>query len=323
MKSVLILLLFGLLVIASGKEINLFEDQSLYPIQEETELVDIGDIASNLVVLKERKYVATGNYYGVRIYNLVSKQHIRTLEHSLVYDLQSLGDNHLIQATDRGQVKIWDVDSGQVVRKLQGHSVKTDVYRIALNKNQNLMLSGGEDKRVVLWDLSQFVQIRTFEGHTREISSLVFYESRGQVISGSDDSTIRVWNQNDGSLVRELRGHVNRITKLVVDENSNRLYSASFDKTIKEWGLNSGVFLRTYTGHTNTVYDLLITEDGERLVSSSLDRSVITWDKNSGQLISRFSYKEAGLWKAALNPLNGQLMTTTGNQKLIFWPFKP
>lgn len=289
------------------------------PINSQNEFIDINSNFSRMAILKNQNYVATGRLNGVSIYDLRSKQLVRTLDYSPSWELKAFKQNLLIQPS-WDETKIWNVETGQLVKILPGHS--GDVLSMALNKDQTLMISGGRDGTVILWDMIDFKRIRTFTGHSDYVSCVAFNNAGNQVISGSGDHTIRVWSINDGSLVKTLTDHSSWVFRLLVDDQTGLLYSGSGDQTIKQWDIDSGRCLRTYPGNGNPVRNFIFSQDGQRIISSYESNSIIIWDKLSGRIIKQVNYS-AWLHYLAINPLNGQLITTSEDRKMTFWNFKP
>jgi WD40 repeat protein len=54
------------------------------------------------------------------------------------------------------------------------------------------LASGSFDKNVTLWNLNDFSNYKTFEGHTGSITSLIVLKS-GNLVSASRDTTIKIW----------------------------------------------------------------------------------------------------------------------------------
>jgi mitogen-activated protein kinase organizer 1 len=70
------------------------------------------------------------------------------------------------------QVFVWDVTSGNVIRKLRGHDNR--VNTIKFNKEESVLMSGSNDATIRIWDLLSYSK--------KEI----------QVIKGFKDSVTRI-----------------------------------------------------------------------------------------------------------------------------------
>jgi WD40 repeat protein len=63
------------------------------------------------------------------------------------------------------------------------------------------ILSGSEDKTLRLWEAATGQYLRTFEGHTKAVTSIALSRDGEHVLSGSDDGTLRLWRPAEGECV--------------------------------------------------------------------------------------------------------------------------
>lgn len=106
----------------------------------------------------------------------------------------------LITGSYDRSVKVWNLDTGNEVRTLLGH---TRAVR-ALQFDQMLLFTGSMDGTVRMWNWKAGECLRVLEGHTDGVVSLNY---NGYLLaSGSADSTINVWNFRTGNKFT-LRGH--------------------------------------------------------------------------------------------------------------------
>lgn len=90
---------------------------------------------------------------------------------------------------------------GGAARQLSGHSEK--VTALATHPGRGLLASGGDDNKVIIWELSSGRQISMLRGHVSVIQDMVFTPDGLKVVSGGFDCSVRLWNLADGRLERE------------------------------------------------------------------------------------------------------------------------
>jgi len=101
-----------------------------------------------------------------------------------------------------GTMKLWDANSGRVIRTFSGHT--GSVYSVAFSPDGRQVLSGSyDDKTMKLWDANSGREIRTFSGHTDYVRSVAFSPDGRQVLSGSDDGTVRLWDVSTGKEIAQ------------------------------------------------------------------------------------------------------------------------
>ncbi len=86
----------------------------------------------------------------------------------------------------------WDLESGECIRTLEGH---TDyVSSVRITPDGKTVVSGSHDKTLREWDLKTGECLRTLEGHTDDVTSVRITPDGKTVVSGSHDETLRVWD---------------------------------------------------------------------------------------------------------------------------------
>jgi WD40 repeat protein/serine/threonine protein kinase len=93
---------------------------------------------------------------------------------------------------EKNLIKIWDVQTGNVLQRLPGH--RGDVYAVAFSRDGRWIASGSEDSTVKVWDGRSGELIHTFRGHTGIVTSVTFGPDDRRLISGSRDHTVKVWD---------------------------------------------------------------------------------------------------------------------------------
>ncbi|MBE7557267.1 MAG: WD40 repeat domain-containing protein [Anaerolineales bacterium] len=92
------------------------------------------------------------------IWDIVSKK--KTLSKVLDYNVDAVmftpDDHFMIAGTTQGKIIIWDIESGEQVHTLKGHS--REVYAICIFDNGRIIASGSNDGTIILWNLVTITQ---------------------------------------------------------------------------------------------------------------------------------------------------------------------
>jgi WD40 repeat protein len=100
-----------------------------------------------------------------------------------------------------GKVRILDAASGAPLRAF---GEKTSPA-IAFRADGKQIWSGSEDGTITQWNVVDGAQIRTLDGHSGTITSLVLRGSKNRtLISSSRDSSVRIWDAQSGAALATL-----------------------------------------------------------------------------------------------------------------------
>ncbi|KAK9465512.1 WD40-repeat-containing domain protein [Lipomyces arxii] len=205
---------------------------------------------------------------------LTTARHVTT-DQGVVTCLSST-TKYIIVALDNSRIHVFS-SAGELLHTLTGHVM--GVW--AIMPWDDILVSGGCDRDVRVWDLITGECISVLHGHTSTVRCLKMSDSR-TAISGSRDASLRVWDIETGVCINVLLGHQASVRCLEVQ--GDICVSGSYDTTAKVWSISRGVLLHTLSGHFSQIYALAF--DGVRIATGSLDTSVRIWSAESGQCLA-------------------------------------
>lgn len=183
-------------------------------------------------------------------------------------------------------VRIFDVGSGNEIRRLRGHS--RHVNSIAFSPDGRYLASGGSDQTIIIWNPGTGKELRRITDQR----SLVFYlhfSPDGKILASGGSKTIQLWDVNTGQLLKELSGHTNGINFVLFSPDNQRIASSDFDGLIKIWDFQNGKELHTLIGHNALIQSLALSPTGNLLLSAGNDNTIRLWNVQSGKEIAAFS----------------------------------
>ncbi|KAJ5569536.1 uncharacterized protein N7459_008966 [Penicillium hispanicum] len=184
-----------------------------------------------------------------------------------------LTSKYIVVALDNAKIHVYDTN-GDNAKTLQGHVM--GVW--AMVPWDDILVSGGCDREVRVWNMATGAGIHLLRGHTSTVRCLKMSD-RNTAISGSRDTTLRIWDLATGTCRNVLVGHQASVRCLAI--HGDLVVSGSYDTTARIWSISQGRCLRTLSGHFSQIYAIAF--DGRRIATGSLDTSVRIWDPHSGQ----------------------------------------
>ncbi len=97
----------------------------------------------------------------------------------------------LASGSDDNTIRLWEVNTGQLICTLLGHS--WSVVAVTFSTDGETLISGSRDKTVKLWSVSTKKEIATLSGHVDSVSAVAVSPDAQQIVSGSRDKTIKLW----------------------------------------------------------------------------------------------------------------------------------
>ncbi|MEA5544199.1 hypothetical protein VB816_04320, partial [Limnoraphis robusta CCNP1324] len=198
-------------------------------------------------------------------------------------------DNKYIVGGSWKIVRVWDAETGELLRKFEADSHW--VLSVVIAPDNKTIITGGTDSQIKIWSLQTGESLFTLRGHSSWVTTLAVSPDGKKLVSGSCDKTLKIWDLNTRKQQHTLTDHSGWICSAVISSDGT-IASGSTDNTIKLWNLNSGKLLQTLKEHSDWVQALTISSDGERLFSGSRNGEIKFWknvpsDKNN-KIINAF-----------------------------------
>lgn len=255
------------------------------------------------------RLISASNDMTVKLWNISprEKKLMQTypLDGFKVQKIRFAPDNiHFATANTNSRILVWDSRKGpkdpQLFYTLKGHSGK--INTIDFHPQKNFLISGGADKKVILWDLNQQKKIYESEVHSGQIESIRFSENGDRYATASKDKTIKVWDTHNHRLIYLLKKHKRGVRDISFSPDNRILASASDDKTIAIWDLSNGRLIKSFPAHDFVISALRFSPDGTTLISASKDKTIRIWNIKDGSFIKTLSGENEQITSIATHP---------------------
>ncbi|MEU5843524.1 WD40 repeat domain-containing protein [Rhodococcus sp. NPDC047139] len=153
----------------------------------------------------------------------------------------------LVVTSADSEIYAWDVTdprSPQRVDVSDGHA--TGVNAAAFGGNSNVLVTGGDDHDVVVWDRDEsgnFVARDTrLTGHSGTVYSVSLTPDGTRAVSGSDDGTVRLWDVADPDSMHAIGGPVTDMGTgrwQVTFAPDGTIVGGGGDGLLRTWGLDA------------------------------------------------------------------------------------
>ncbi|MEH1816690.1 MAG: caspase family protein [Nostoc sp.] len=272
---------------------------------------------------------------AARVENLLSVQPLD----SLVLAIQAMGENQdklpqqILAPVQNSLNRV--MNKVRVSIPFRGH--EDWVNSVAINSDGQMIVSGGRDGTVRLWNLQGQSLAEPFRGHEDWVNSVAISSDGQTIVSGGRDGTVRLWNLQGQSLAEPFRGHENAVNSVAFalqgDANSSdeqMIVSGGADGTVRLWNLQGQPLAEPFCGHKNAVNSVAFalqgdanSSDGQMIVSGGGDSTVRLWNLQGQPLAEPFRGHEHGVNSVAFalqgdaNSSDGQMIVSGGGDRTV------
>ena len=206
--------LISILDVTSGTEMHQF-------------IAHDGYVRAIAVAADGASFVTAGDDGAVRLWELASGSELWQFADlpGAVYAVAFAPNGQSILAAGAaGQVMVWHVSTGAVLEQL---IVGDTAVLAASYLPDDQIVVAGDDHLAHLWNLKTGQEIRTFSGHTDDVTHLAISPDATLLLTGSEDQTARVWELATGKELRRFGNHASSLFSVAFSEDGQHLYTGT------------------------------------------------------------------------------------------------
>lgn len=271
--------------------------------------------------------LASGSYerliYLWKVYGECENYCVLKGHQGAIMEIQYSADGTMLFSVSTDKLgAVWDVEVGERIKKLKGHSSIVNSCG-ASRKGSQIVCTGSDDGTVRVWDLRSRYSSQTFN-NIYQVTSVCFGDSSEQVISGGIDNIIKIWDTRKEEVLYTLSGHTDTVTGLSVSQNGSYLLSNAMDNTVRLWDIRAYApnvrQLKLLLGAQHNFEKNLLrccwSPDGRKVAAGSADRYVYVWDAVMGNLLYKLPGHQGSINDVDFHPKEPILLSCSSDKTI-------
>lgn len=187
------------------------------------------------------KLAATGSWdKTVAIWDLETGKKLQSITtNSPVNAVRFVADNaRLVTGGHHPVIEMWDVKSGDIVGKLEGH--RMGITALSVSPDGTQVLSASIDKTVKLWDIDGQHEIREIPVRDGQVYDVSFSPDGKRALTAGKDGYIVEWDLANGKSAHEIAAHERIAWSAKFTPDGRFAISTSSDEQARIWHLETG-----------------------------------------------------------------------------------
>ena len=132
-------------------------------------------------------------------------------------------------------VKVWDLQTGEMLSAFIDSEHGDDIWMIALHPDEQRLITAATDGTMFMRDLETGEIIHSFVGHRGGIADIDINTDGTMVISSSFEGEVLLWDVETGELLRQFTEHQATVWDVDFSPDGQTALSASVDGQIIQW----------------------------------------------------------------------------------------
>jgi WD40 repeat protein len=225
-------------------------------------------------------------------------------------------DGQLLAAGGKdGNLKVWDIVSGQQRADLVGHADSVSTCAWLTNK---VLVSAGTEGYVHVWEPDVPRCVRQHKPHQQHISQILLNANRDWYATASWDRTVKLWNAQHRQRFSIPEG-AQAVTCLALSTDASVLAVAYWDGVIKLLSMQTGEQIDEFPAHDESLIGCTFVADSKFLVTADQQGRLRAWDMQQMGVTRYLNRHDGEIYAVEYTPDNLQVLSVAYDGHLKIW----
>ncbi len=224
----------------------------------------------------------------------------------------------LLSGSDDHNIKIWDVESGSLIRTFSEHLTVT---RDAKFTSDGKSVISAEDDYLVYWRNAVGGQIGRLPmyGHIGSVLTVDMSTDMQKIVSGSSDKTVKIWDAQTGEMLNSIEAHDKAVYQVEFNPVNNQFASCSSDSSIKIWDSESAELINILDDNDCKVFAISYHPSGNYLASCGSNSLIYIWDLSISKKIRTLEGHNGTINIVKFSKDGNTIISGGADDKVIVW----
>jgi WD40 repeat protein len=286
-------------------------------------------ILQDIIYSRDNKMIASCSWNGqINIWNAESFELTKTLytdktylrDNNYIESISFSPDcNHIASGNENGEINVWDINENKLIFTIK--NIINPVISSTTSYDGKLLASiYYNDSNIKLWDTESFKLVKTLDGHSNEIFSIIFSNDDNTIATSNKEGIIRIIDIISGEIIQTFYNHIEYDTSFCYSFDSKKIITSDESGKISVMDIKSGKIDKEFIGQKQYSKSIKLFNN-EVLVSLSKDNSLIVWNYITGKIISSLKNYNCTIYDICFSSSGQEIFLSTSDNLIKIWDF--
>jgi WD40 repeat protein len=197
-------------------------------------------------------------------------------ESKFIYDICHSTNGEVIVCTDNKSLKAFSVKTKELLATFSGgHNDK--ILCLDMSRDSTMLVSGGGDSTVVVWDIISRKMIEKIDFATGKITSVKFSPNSQFILFGCSNSKAYLYDTKAHKRIHEFNDFKKDINSVAFSSNGEKIAIAGADKEIWVYDTTNFKSITQLVGHRKWIREIAFYDNDNKIISCGDDK-IIEWN---------------------------------------------
>jgi WD40 repeat protein len=222
-----------------------------------------------------------------------------------------------------GEVRVFDLLNAQETCSVKNYRNEFFIglgrWPLVLTADGRRLIFAARDNNLHVWDIAKGKEVRTLEGHEKEITNVVISPDDRMVMSASMDKTVRIWELATGKIRKQLDTGSECFCLALSADGKLLATDWETDWEACVYGLPSFTVVGKIKSPPGGFASFALSPNGSKLLAGTEHSALQIWDVKTGNLANFTESHQGYIVATAVSPDDTMMVTASYDHTLRLW----